>query len=130
MDARTGFDGNHPQPLSVSHIPDSCLCIVSLLFVGGSFAADKAKNQMVKEPSNRSSRARTCSWSIKLDNETVERQLSITKTTEFIVTIDGKTETSYGREGLNLIFGKEGATVAVKCDKDVNVLSVKVTIKK
>jgi hypothetical protein len=105
--------------------------IVTLLFVGGSFAADKAKNQMVKgtiksvEPGKD-----LLVVNQKLDNETVERQLSITKTTEFIVTIDGKTETSYGREGLNLIFGKEGATVAVKCDKDVNVLSVKVTIKK
>ena len=63
-------------------------------------------------------------------NEKVDRELSITATTTFTIKDGAETTEATGKEGLELLKGKEGATVAVKCDKDVNVLSVTVTIKK
>lgn len=108
------------------------LAVVAVLFLaGGASAADKAKNQMVKGTIKAVDPAKDLLVvNQKTKGGTAERQLSITKTTEFVVTIGDKTEKSLGREGLNLLVGQEGATVAVKCDKDVNVLSVTVTAKK
>ena len=63
-------------------------------------------------------------------NEKVDRELSITATTTFTIKDGTETKEVTGKEGLELLKGKEGATIAVKCDKDVNVLSVTVTIKK
>ena len=63
-------------------------------------------------------------------DEKVDRELSITATTTFTIKDGDKTEEATGKEGLLLLKGKEGATVAVKCDKDVNVLSVTVTVGK
>jgi hypothetical protein len=66
----------------------------------------------------------------KVKNEFVERELSILSTTEFVL-INGSDKTEgVGNAGLKLLEGKEGASVQVKCDKDVNVLKVTVTIKK
>lgn len=62
-------------------------------------------------------------------NEKVDRELSIKADTEFSVTdADGKVTTASGKEGLLLLTA--GAEVAVKCDKDVNVLKVTAKIKK
>jgi hypothetical protein len=65
----------------------------------------------------------------KVKNESVDRELSITADTEVTVTAKGKTESGSGKNGLRLLEGLEGSSVSVKCDKDVNVLSVKVRAK-
>ena len=65
----------------------------------------------------------------KVKNETVDRELSIEATTEFIVTKAGSTKKATGNAGLQLIENAKGANVKVKCDKDVKVLQVTVTIK-
>jgi hypothetical protein len=67
----------------------------------------------------------------KVKNEVVDRELSILNTTEFVVTIKGEKKTGTGSSGLKLLDvpNVKGASVQVKCDKDVNVLKVTVTIK-
>jgi hypothetical protein len=65
----------------------------------------------------------------KVKNETVERELSIEATTEFIVMKGGDKQTGTGADGFKLLENAKGASVAIKCDKDVKVLQVKVTIK-
>jgi hypothetical protein len=65
----------------------------------------------------------------KVKNEKVERQLSITPDVEFTITANGQTKTANGRDGLRMLEGMEGASVQIKCDKDVNVLTVKVKAK-
>ena len=65
----------------------------------------------------------------KVKNEVVDRELSILNTTEFVVTKAGVTKTGTGSAGLKLLEGAKGANAQVKCDKDVNVLKVTVTIK-
>ena len=62
--------------------------------------------------------------------EKVDRELSITATTTFTIKDGDKTTEATGKEGLELLKSKVGATVAVKCDKEVNVLSVTVTVAK
>ena len=68
----------------------------------------------------------------KVKNETVERQLDIKDVTEFSITIDKETKSASGKDGLAMLVGKtfEGASVQVKCDKDVNVLKVTVKLAK
>src|SRR5262249_25868420 len=66
----------------------------------------------------------------KLKSETVDRELSILDTTEFVITTGKDKKEASGKSGLELQVGKEGSTVRVKCDKDVNVLKVSVQIKK
>jgi hypothetical protein len=65
----------------------------------------------------------------KVKAESVDRELSITADTEVTVTAKGETKTASGKAGLQLLEGLEGSSVQVKCDKDVNVLSVKVKAK-
>ena len=65
----------------------------------------------------------------KVKNETVDRELSIETTTEFIVTIKGEKKTGTGADGFKLLENAKGSSVQVKCDKDVKVLQVKVTVK-
>jgi hypothetical protein len=65
----------------------------------------------------------------KVKNEFVDRELSILNTTEFVVTIKGQKSEATGSAGLKLIENSKGANVQVKCDKDVNVLKVTVTVK-
>ena len=66
----------------------------------------------------------------KVKNENVDRQLDIKDVTEFVITIGTEKKEVSGKAGLELLEGKEGAQVQVKCDKDVNVLKVTATIKK
>jgi hypothetical protein len=66
----------------------------------------------------------------KVKNEVVDRELSILSTTEFVLINGSDKKEGVGNAGLRLLEGKEGASVQVKCDKDVNVLKVTVTIKK
>jgi hypothetical protein len=66
----------------------------------------------------------------KVKSEFVDRELSILDTTKFVV-IKGKDKKEViGKDGLRLLEGHEGASVQVKCDKDVNVLAVTVKLKK
>ena len=57
----------------------------------------------------------------------VDRELTVTAATTFSVKDGDKTKELTGKEGLALLKGKEGTTVAVKSDKDAKVLSVTVT---
>src|SRR5262249_32445268 len=66
----------------------------------------------------------------KVKNETVERQLDIRGVTTFVINNGTEKKEATGKDGLTLLVGKEGSQVAVKCDKDVNVVSVTVTLKK
>jgi hypothetical protein len=65
----------------------------------------------------------------KVKNEVVDRELSILTTTEFVFMNKGEKKEAVGNAGLRLIENAKGASVQVKCDKDVNVLKVTVTIK-
>ena len=65
----------------------------------------------------------------KVKGQVVDRELSIEPTTEFIVTKGGDTKKATGSDGLKLLEGAKGANCQIKCDKDVKVLQVKVTIK-
>lgn len=65
----------------------------------------------------------------KVKNEFVDRELSILSSTEFIVVKGGNTQKATGNDGLKLLENAKGASVQVKCDKDVNVLQVKVMLK-
>jgi hypothetical protein len=108
-----------------------------VMFVGSASAAKPddpkpAKNQMVKGTIKKVDLDNSVLIvSQKVKDENVERQLDITDKTEVSVTDDKGTKTANGKDGLALLLGKtfEGANVQVKCDKDVNVLSVKVTVK-
>ena len=66
----------------------------------------------------------------KVKNEVVDRELSILESTEFVIMKDGAKQELTGAQGLKALEGSVGAPVQVKCDKDVNVLKVTVTIKK
>jgi len=113
--------------------------LVFALLAGFIQAADKdakkagkgAKNQMVKGTIKVVDVAKNVLIvNQKVQKAVVDRELDIRDTTEFVI-VDGKDEqTASGAEGLKLLEGKEGASVAVKCDKDVNVLKVTVKLKK
>ena len=66
----------------------------------------------------------------KVKKEFVDRELSILDSTEFIVKQGSETKKASGVKGLELLENAKGAMVKVKCDKDVNVLQVTVTLKK
>jgi hypothetical protein len=66
----------------------------------------------------------------KVGNETVVRQLDIRAVTTFTINTGTEKKEATGKEGLEMLEGKEGASVQVKCDKDVNVVSVSVMLKK
>jgi hypothetical protein len=66
----------------------------------------------------------------KVKREFVQRELSILDSTQFVVKGPGGKQEATGTDGLRLLEGKQGSSVAVQCDKDVNVLRVTVTIKK
>ena len=89
-----------------------------------------AKNQMVKgtiksvDPSKA-----LLVINQKVKKEVVDRELSILDDTEFIIMKGTEKTTVIGKDGLRLLEGAVGRSVQVKCDKDVNVLQVKVTLK-
>jgi hypothetical protein len=112
-----------------------CAALALGIFALTGTAEDKAqkaqKNQMVKG-TIKSVNVKDLVLVVnqKVKKETVERQLDIKETTEFIITIGQEKKELSGRLGLELLEGKEGAQISVKCDKDVNVLQVKVMLKK
>ncbi len=107
----------------------------TILSLGNADAGGKAKkNQMVKGTIKTVDPAKNLLVvAQKVKNETIDRELSILETTEFLI-LSGKDlkmkAEEVGKAGLSLLVGKEGSQVQVKCDKDVNVLNVTVKIKK
>ncbi len=112
-----------------------CACALFALLIlslGNADAGGKAKkkNQMVKgtiklvDPSKN-----LLVVNQRLKTETVDRELSILDTTEFVIMTGKDKKEASGKSGLELLIGKEGSPVQVKCDKDVNVLKVTVRIK-
>jgi len=106
--------------------------VALVLFLGATQAADKAaKNQMVKGTiKSVNVKDGVLVVSQKVKNETVDRQLDIKDVTEFVITVGNEKKELAGKAGLELLEGKEGAQVQVKCDKDVNVLKVTAKINK
>jgi hypothetical protein len=107
--------------------------VAVVLFAAQAVAADKAakQNQMVKGTIKQVNvKDGVLVVAQKVKNETVDRQLDIKDLTEFVIMVGGQKKEATGKLGLELLEGKEGAHVQVKCDKDVNVLKVTVTIKK
>jgi hypothetical protein len=107
--------------------------VALVLFAGATLAADKAakKNQMVKGTiKSVNVKDGVLVVNQQLKNETVERQLDIKDVTEFVIMVGDEKKEVTGKAGLELLEGKEGSKVQVKCDKDVNVLKVTATIKK
>jgi len=113
----------------------ACVCALFALtvLVGGGFAGQDtkpAKNQMVKGTIKTVDLGKNLLViKQKLKNEVVDRELSILDTTEFVVMTGTEKKELLGKDGLRLLEGKEGASVQVKCDKDVNVLKVTVKVK-
>jgi hypothetical protein len=109
----------------------ACAVLALAIFVAGEAPSAQNKNQMVKgtiksvDPSKD-----LLIVNQKVKNEFVDRELSILESTEFLVINGDDKKEGVGRAGLRLLEGKENAPVQVKCDKDVNVLKVTVTIKK
>jgi hypothetical protein len=108
------------------------LFAVMILALGNADAGGKAKkNQMVKGTIKTVDPAKNLLVvNQKVKNETVDRELSILDTTEFVIMTGKDKKEATGKSGLELLVGKEGSQVQVKCDKDVNVLKVTVKIKK
>lgn len=101
------------------------------VFAGSGTAGGKKKNQMVKgtiklvDPSKD-----LLIVNQKVKNEVVDRELSILDSTAFVIMTGKEKKEFVGRDGLKALEGHEGSAVKVKCDQDVNVLKVTVTIKK
>jgi hypothetical protein len=108
------------------------LFAVMILALGNADAGGKTKkNQMVKGTIKLVDPAKNLLVvKQKLKNETVDRELSILDTTEFVIVTGKDKKEATGKGGLELLVGKEGSQVQVKCDKDVNVLKVTVKLKK
>jgi hypothetical protein len=106
------------------------LVAVAFFFAIGTADVQAAKNQMVKGTiKSVSPETDVLIVNQKVGNGVVDRQLSITKDVEWTITTAKGTEVVTGRDGLKFLQGAEGSMIQVKCDKDVNVLSVKVTVK-
>lgn len=104
--------------------------VACVLLFQGEGAAQQQKAQMVKGTIKEVQTDKdVLIVNQKVKNEFVDRELSILATTEFVVTKGGAKQSATGPAGLKLIEGAKGAKVQVKCDKDVNVLQVTVTIK-
>jgi hypothetical protein len=106
--------------------------VVGVAFLASPASAAPQKAQMVKGTVKSADTSKSLLViNQKVKNETVDRELSITDATEFVVTdANGKTTTSNGKDGLLLLVGQTGASVQVKCDKDVNVLKVTAKLSK
>src|SRR5262249_42196402 len=116
----------------VRTIAFALLALALVVLVGSGLAEAQAqKNQMVKGTIKSVDTTKDLLIvNQKVKNEFVDRELSIMESTEFVVMNGGDKKEAVGKAGLQLLEGREGSNVQVKCDKDVNVLKVTVTIKK
>jgi hypothetical protein len=106
------------------------LVLGAFFFAIGTSDALAAKNQMVKGTvKSVSPETDVLVVNQKVGNGVVDRQLSITKDVEWTIVTPKGTQEFTGRDGLKFLQGAEGSTIQVKCDKDVNVISIKVTVK-
>jgi predicted hydrolase (HD superfamily) len=110
------------------------VCVVAALAIlVGTGDAGAQKNQMVKGTIKSVDSAKDLLVvKQKVKNETVDRELSIVASTEFVIQNGSDKKELSGKQGLQAlegITGAVGANVQVKCDKDVNVLKVTVKIK-
>jgi hypothetical protein len=113
----------------------TCALLALVVLVGSGTADGKDKknkqNQMVKGTIKLVDPTKSLLIvNQKVKKETVQRELSISDDTEFVIMKGNDKQEVLGKEGLELLVGKEGASVKVKCDKDVNVLKVTVKLKK
>jgi hypothetical protein len=110
----------------------SCVLVAPLFLLQSGEAGGKAvKSQMVKGVIKQVDTEKdVLVVKQKVKNEFVDRELSILDTTEIVLKIGQETKSGIGKAALKILEGREGAAVAVKCDKDVNVLKVTVTAKK
>jgi len=107
----------------------TCALLALGFFIAGTTDVQAAKNQMVKGTvKSVSPEADVLVVNQKVGTGVVDRQLSITKDVEWTITTPEGTKEFTGRDGLKFLQGSEGAAIQVKCDKDVNVLSIKVTL--
>jgi Cu/Ag efflux protein CusF len=89
-----------------------------------------AKNQMVKGTVKSVDASRgLLIVEQKVGDKTVIREFDIKDSTAVSVTHNGQTKNDFGKFALSLPGVKEGASVQVKCDKDVNATSVKISSK-
>jgi hypothetical protein len=110
----------------------SSVALLSQSGIAQDKAAQKVKNNQMVKGTVKSVDVKKAVLVVnqKVKNEVVDRELSITPSTEFVVMQGNEKKEASGSDGLYLLEGKEGSPVQVKCDKDVNVLKVTVTIKK
>jgi hypothetical protein len=139
---RESFQPDIPNPRSLLMVRAVVCALFSAVLVvgaGTAVAKDKddkktgkaVKSQMVKGTIKLVDPAKNLLIvNQKVKNEVVQRELSILETTQFVIMRGNDKEEADGKEGLELLVGKEGASVQVKCDKDVNVLKVTVKLKK
>jgi hypothetical protein len=116
------------EPLMIRVMVCTLAALACFAMTGSANAA--GKTQMVKgtiKSSDASAGVLVVNQTVK--DQKVDRELSIEDTTEFVVIDGGKKEEGVGKSGLKLLIGAEGAKIQVKCDKDVKVLKVTVTIK-
>jgi hypothetical protein len=107
------------------------LTLLALVAFTGGLTAGAQKPQMVKGTIKSVDTSKDLLIvNQKVKNEFVDRELSILSTTEFVVTNGSDKKEGTGKVGLALLEGKEGSSIQVKCDKDVNVLKVTVKVKK
>ena len=110
-----------------------CALVALVCFVGVGLGADNVvKNNQMVRGTIKSADPSTLVLVInqKVGNGVVDRELSITEKAEFIIKGSTGTEEVTGKAGLQLLQDAAGSAVQVKCDKDVNVLRVTVTLKK
>ena len=114
----------------------TCALLALGIFVGTGMSADAVpgkavKAQMVKGTIKSADPATgVLIVNQKVGNSVVDRELSITEKVEFVITTKQGTEEVSGKEALKLLVDAKGASVQVKCDKDVNVIKVTVKISK
>ncbi len=115
----------------VRAIAIACAFLALVVLVAGSDAGAQKKNQMVKGTIKLVDTDKNLLVvNQKVKNETVDRELSILDSTEFVITTKtGEKKELSGKLGLAALEGSEGSSVQVKCDKDVNVLKVTVKLK-
>jgi hypothetical protein len=107
--------------------------LLVLVFAGATLADDAkaVKSQMVKGTiKSADPTTNVLIVNQKVGTGVVDRELSITEKVEFVITTKEGTQEVSGKDGLKLLVDAKGASVQVKCDKDVNVLKVTVKISK